>query len=50
MDVVVNIFHQVHEKDLAIECHVRKAPKISYQVLHLGNNKQSVPFVSQYSI
>ena len=23
------IFHRVHEKDLAIECHVRKAPKIS---------------------
>ena len=52
MDGVINIppgtirwstFHRVHEKDLAIECHVKKAPKISYQVLHPGNNKQSVP-------
>ena len=38
-----SIFHQVHEQDLAIECHVRKAPKISYQALLPGNNKQSVP-------
>ena len=52
MDVVINIppgtirwstFHRVHEKDLAIECHVKKASKISYQVFHPGNNKQSVP-------
>ena len=52
MDVVINIppgtirwstFHRVHEKDLAIKCPVKKAPKISYQVLHPGNNKQSVP-------
>ena len=28
---------------LAIECHVRKAPKIFYQALHPGNNTQSVP-------
>ena len=28
------IFHRVLEKDLTIECHVRKAPKISYQALH----------------
>ena len=38
-----SIFHRVHEEDLAIECHVRKAPKIPYQALHPGNNKQSVP-------
>ena len=38
-----SIFHSVHEKDLALECHVRKAPKILYQALHPGNNKQSVP-------
>ena len=25
-----SIFHRVHAKDLTIECHVRKAPKISY--------------------
>ena len=38
-----SIFHRVHEQDLAIECHLRKAPKISYQALHPGNNKWSVP-------
>ena len=38
-----SIFYRVHEQYLAIECHVRKAPKISYQALHPGNNKQSVP-------
>ena len=52
MDVDINIplgtiqwstFHRVHEKDLEIGCHVKKAPKISYQSLHPGNNKQSVP-------
>ena len=52
MDGVINIppgtirwstFNRVHEKDLAVECHVKKAPKISYQILHPGNNKQSVP-------
>ena len=45
MDVDINIpigtikwstFHRVHEKDLAIGCHVKKAPKISYQALHPG--------------
>ena len=48
MDVDINIpigtikwstFHRVNEKDLAIGCHVKKAPKISYQALHPGNNK-----------
>ena len=52
MDVDINIppgfiqwstFHRVHEKDSAIGCHVKKAPKLSYQALHPGNNKQSVP-------
>ena len=52
MDLDINIppgfiqwstFHRVHEKDLAIGCHVKKAPKLSYQALHPGNNKQSVP-------
>ena len=57
MDVAINkillldlfigpwIFHRVYEKDLALECHVRKAPKISYQAVHSGNKKQSVPLV-----
>ena len=52
MDVDINIppgciqwstFHRVHEKDLAIRCHIIKAPKLSYQALHPGNNKQYVP-------
>ena len=38
-----SIFHHIHEKDTAIECHMRKAPKVTYNVLHPGNNKQSVP-------
>ena len=38
-----SIFHRVHEQDLANQFHVRKAPKISYQALHPGNYKQSVP-------
>ena len=38
-----SIFHRVHEQDLAIECHLRKAPKISYQALQPRNNKRSVP-------
>ena len=41
--ILWSTFHRVHVKDLAIECHVKKAPKISYQVMHLGINKQSVP-------
>ena len=54
MDVIIkttpgtiqwSIFHRIHEKDTAIECHMRKAPKITYNVLHPGNNKQSVPLV-----
>ena len=37
-----SISHWLHEQDLALECHVRKAPKISFQALHPGNNKQFV--------
>ena len=35
--------HDVHDEDKKLESHLRKAPKISYKVLHPGNNKQSVP-------
>ena len=45
-----SIFHSVHEKDLTLECHVRKAPKISYQALYPGNNKQYVPLLCPYSM
>ena len=36
-------FHDVHDKDNTLESHLRKAPKLSYKVLHPGNCKQSVP-------
>ena len=29
--------------DLTLNAHLQKAPKLSYSVLHRGNNKQSVP-------
>ena len=35
--------HDVHDKDNTLESHLRKAPKLSYKVLHPGNCKQSVP-------
>ena len=42
-----SIFHRVHEQDLAIECHMRKAPKISYQA---PRKQQTVcPPCSQFS-
>ena len=35
--------HDVHEKDNKLDSNLRKAPKLSYKVLHPGNCKQSVP-------
>ena len=35
--------HKVHDFDLSLNCHLRKAPALNYSVLHPGNNKQSVP-------
>ena len=37
------ISHEVHERDENVQAHLRNAPKITYQVTHPGNNKQSVP-------
>ena len=37
------ILQSIHEKDSAIECHLRKGTKITLNVLYPGNNKQSVP-------
>ena len=51
-DIVFNIppgfviwshLHQVHTRDLTLNSHLKKAPKLSYSVLLPGNNKQSVP-------
>ena len=59
MDVAINItpgpihwaiFHRVHDIDLAIECRVRKAPKISYQVLHQEIINSPSLLLCQYSI
>ena len=36
-------FHRLHEKDMHLNAHLKKVPKVTYQVLHPGNNKQSVP-------
>ena len=36
-------FHSIYEKDKSLSSHLRKAPKILYQTLHPGNNKQNVP-------
>ena len=38
-----HIFHEVHERDKNLQAHLRKTPKIMYQVTHPGNNKQRVP-------
>lgn len=35
--------HGIYDKDKGLKGNLRKAPKLSYQVLHPGNNKQSVP-------
>ena len=37
------IFHELHEKDEILSANLKKAPKITSQVLHPGSNKQSVP-------
>ena len=34
--------HRLHEKDIALDANLRKAPKITNSVLHPGNNKQDV--------
>ena len=36
--------HQIFEHDVKLQSNLRKAHKLSYQVLHPGNKKQSVPF------
>ena len=37
------LFHDVFEKDSLLEANLRKAPRITYKVLHPGNCKQNVP-------
>ena len=37
------LLHDVHEKDAELGAHFKAAPKITSQVLHPGNCKQSVP-------
>ena len=40
-----NDLHKIYYKDKTLAGNLRKAPKLSYQALHPGNNKQSVPLV-----
>ena len=35
--------YDIYDKDKRLSANLNKAPKLSYQVLHPGNNKQSVP-------
>ena len=35
--------YDIYDLDKQLEGHMRKAPKLSYQALHPGNNKQNVP-------
>ena len=35
--------HQIFEQDVKLQSNLKKAHKLSYQVLHPGNKKQSVP-------
>ena len=34
--------HEIYDQDCALKANLRKAPKLTYQSLHLGNKKQSV--------
>ena len=34
--------HQIHAKDLDLNAHLRKAPKVDYKFLHPGKNEHSV--------
>ena len=36
-------FHKIYENVRKLKGNLRKAPKLSYQALHPGNNKQSIP-------
>ena len=35
--------HDIYDKDKNLQANLRKAPKLSYQALHPGNNKQNIP-------
>ena len=35
--------YNIYDKDKGLSANLNKAPKLSYQALHPGNNKQSVP-------
>ena len=35
--------HNIYDKDKGLSTNLNKAPKLSYQALHPGNNKQSAP-------
>ena len=37
------LFHEVHERDVKLQAHLKAAPKLTSKVLHPGSCKQSVP-------
>ena len=37
-----NDIHKIYDKDITLNGNLRKAPKLNYQALHPGNNKQNV--------
>ena len=42
-EVSWHLLHKVYEKDEKLSGNLRKAHKLTFQTLHPGNNKQSVP-------
>lgn len=36
------LLHDVYDRDLQLQSHLRQAPKLTYRALHPGNNKQNV--------
>ena len=39
--------HDVHDKDTKSKANLRKAPKLTFKALHLGNNKQKLTWLQQ---
>ena len=42
-EIILQIFHHIHEKDKKLDAHLRAAPKITVSVNHPGSCKQRVP-------
>ena len=44
--VALRDLHDVYDEDTKSKANLRKAPKLTFKALHLGNNKQNVDVVS----